>query len=135
MSDEVAVIGAGPSGLVTARWLASQGLRPVLFEAHDGLGGQWDHHNPRSGVWAGMRTNTARMVTRFSDLDFPDAVGMFPLHTEMLAYLRTYADRFDLLSDAHFGCHVTGLAVDPTGGHRLTWRDPGGVTHHRSFDR
>ena len=28
----VAIIGAGPAGLVTARWLQEEGFRPVLFE-------------------------------------------------------------------------------------------------------
>ena len=30
--QKVAVIGAGPAGLVTARYLNSEGFEPVLFE-------------------------------------------------------------------------------------------------------
>ncbi len=37
----VAVIGAGPGGLVAARWLLSQGFEPTIFEQAPMLGGQW----------------------------------------------------------------------------------------------
>jgi len=32
----VAVLGAGPGGLVAARWLLARGLEPILFEAASG---------------------------------------------------------------------------------------------------
>ena len=34
----VAIIGAGPAGLVTARWLKREGFDPVIFEQGDRLG-------------------------------------------------------------------------------------------------
>jgi cation diffusion facilitator CzcD-associated flavoprotein CzcO len=36
----VAVIGAGPSGLVAAKSLKEDGVEPVVFEQADGVGGQ-----------------------------------------------------------------------------------------------
>ena len=41
MTTRVAVIGAGPGGLVAARWLLSQGFEPTIFEQGPMLGGQW----------------------------------------------------------------------------------------------
>ena len=38
---EVAVIGAGTSGLVAARHLIHAGLRPTIFEAAKTIGGAW----------------------------------------------------------------------------------------------
>ena len=107
--NQVAIIGAGPGGLVAARFLKSQGFSPVLFETHSNVGGQWDHTNPMSGVWPQMRTNTARMVTRFSDLDHPEHVSLFPRNTEIAAYLRTYAEAFGLLDGIHFSTRLVGL--------------------------
>jgi len=133
--ERVAVIGAGPSGLVTARYLKSQGFRPALFESHHSLGGQWNNENTNSGVWPLMRTNTARMVTRFSDLDYPESVVVFPRNTEVLAYLEHYAARFDLLADAHFGSTVTGLERHSAGGFQLTWSDSAGQRHSEHFPR
>lgn len=40
-SRAVAIIGAGPAGLELARSVALRGHRPVIFEASDGIGGQF----------------------------------------------------------------------------------------------
>ena len=69
MTGSVAVIGAGPGGLVAARWLLSQGFEPTIFEQSPVLGGQWAGLAGRSGVWPAMHTNTSRVLTAFSDLD------------------------------------------------------------------
>jgi dimethylaniline monooxygenase (N-oxide forming) len=133
--ERVAIVGAGPGGLVTARYLKSQGFLPVLFESHRGLGGQWNNTNNNSGVWPLMRTNTARMVTRFSDLDYPESVAVFPRNTEVLAYLEQYATQFDLLTDAHFASTVTGLERNSAGGYRLTWIGASGRQRTEHFRR
>ncbi|NIX77303.1 NAD(P)-binding domain-containing protein [Microvirga sp. c23x22] len=97
-SNAVAIIGAGPAGLVTARWLLKHGFQPILYEAADGPGGQWNATSPLSGTWRGMRTNTSRVMTRFSDLDHPKGTPVFPSREEMYAYLEGYAEKFGLMS-------------------------------------
>ncbi|RBI83824.1 NAD(P)/FAD-dependent oxidoreductase [Rhodosalinus halophilus] len=133
MSETVAVIGAGPAGIAAARYLKGQGFAPVLFEAHDAPGGQWNRQNPRSGIWPEMRTNTARMVTKLSDGTYPEGTALFPRNGEVLAMLRALAERFGLLDDARFGAEVTGLCRDGAGW-RVTWNDGAGE-HAESFPR
>ncbi|MCW4356065.1 NAD(P)-binding protein [Hoyosella sp. YIM 151337] len=41
MKGTVAVICAGPGGIVAARWLLAQGFEPTIFEQGPMLGGQW----------------------------------------------------------------------------------------------
>src|SRR5689334_25330317 len=74
VTRSVAVIGAGPGGLVTARWLLSQGFEPTIFEQAPTLGGQWTALSGTSGVWPHMHTNTSRILTSFSDLAHPTDV-------------------------------------------------------------
>jgi cation diffusion facilitator CzcD-associated flavoprotein CzcO len=119
----VAVIGAGVAGLCAARYLLAQGVDVSVLESHHGLGGQWDWQNPRSGVWAGMRTNTASVVTKPSDVRYPDGTALYPHNRQVLALLEAYADRFGLRSRIRFGAEVTHLAAAPDGGYRLTWRE------------
>ena len=66
-SGPVAVIGAGPSGLTAAKHLIERGLEPIVLERGEDVGGQWNVGSPHSGVWPGMRTNTSRTTTAFSD--------------------------------------------------------------------
>lgn len=115
MLDRVAVIGAGPGGLVASKFLKGQGFSPTLFEAHSSVGGQWDNTNPMSGVWPLMRTNTARMVTRFSDLDHGDGIAIFPRNTEIADYLRSYAAKFGLDENTQTGTRLQRLDRNPNG--------------------
>lgn len=123
----VAIIGAGPGGLVAARWLKAQGLRPVIFEAASDLGGQWNPANPASATWPGMHSNTSRIVTAFSDLDHAAGTPVFPAREEMHAYLHRYADLFGLRGDLRLATAVLGLE-QVAGGWRLETRHEGHVT-------
>lgn len=107
--ERVAIIGAGPGGLATARYLKSQGFAPQIFESHKTAGGQWDYTNPNSGVWPQMVTNTYLEATRFSDLEYPEGTPLFPHNSIVLQHFRDYADMFGLLEDARFGCTLTHL--------------------------
>ena len=109
MTGSVAVIGAGPGGLVTARWLLSQGFEPTIFEKSQTLGGQWTGLDGISGVWPTMHTNTSRILTSFSDLE-PDNDLTFPSNRDMLAYLHRYAETFALTTRIRFGTPVDRLS-------------------------
>jgi dimethylaniline monooxygenase (N-oxide forming) len=114
MTDRVAVIGAGPGGLVAARWLLSEGFVPTLFEQSPTLGGQWSGQLGRSGIWPAMRTNTSRVLTSFSDLA-PSSDLVFPSCQEMLEYLHRYAAIFDLESRIRLETRVENLGPSGSG--------------------
>jgi thioredoxin reductase len=102
----VAILGAGPAGLASARWLEHCGFEPVLFEASEHLGGQWNPASAMSGTWNGMRTNTSRVLSAFSDLAHPPGTAMYPHRDEMLAYLERYAAQFDITRRIRTSTHV-----------------------------
>ena len=105
MAGNVAVIGAGPGGLVAARWLLSQGFEPTIFERSSMLGGQWTGLDGRSGVWPSMHTNSSRILTAFSDLEHETDL-VYPSNRDILDYLRRYAERFGLAERILFGAQV-----------------------------
>ncbi|KUI20860.1 dimethylaniline monooxygenase [Mycobacterium sp. GA-1285] len=107
-NGDVAVIGAGPGGLVAARWLSAQGFEPTIYERGAQLGGQWTGEPGSSGVWPDMHTNTSRILTAFSDLE-PDCAAVFPSGREVLRYLHRYAAMFDLTRRIRFLTPVTSL--------------------------
>ena len=110
------MIGAGPSGLVAAKHALEAGFEPTVFEAADALGGQWNSAAPHSGVWPGMRTNTSRAMTAFSDFPAPADHALHPLATQIQAYLGAYANAFGVTGRIRFGARVTevrpGWTVD-----------------------
>lgn len=114
MTETVAVIGAGPGGLVTARWLCSQGFDPTIFEQQPQLGGQWTGLSGFSGVWPAMYTNTSRVLTAFSDLEH-DGDQTFLSNRDVLDYLNRYADMFGLRTRIRFGQRVDHVRRTGTG--------------------
>src|ERR687893_961233 len=95
---QIAVIGAGPSGLAAAKHSLEAGFDVTVFEAGDALGGQWNSNAAHSGVWPGMRTNTSRAMTAFSDFPAPADHALHPLAEQIHAYLRAYAEHFGVTS-------------------------------------
>jgi dimethylaniline monooxygenase (N-oxide forming) len=128
MAGNVAVIGAGPGGLVAARWLLSQGFEPTIFEQAPMLGGQWTGLDGRSGVWPSMHTNSSRVLTAFGDLEHETDL-VYPSNRDILDYLRRYAETFGLVARIMFGTQVELIRRN---GARWLVRHPGG---EESFDR
>lgn len=134
MSNEtVAIIGAGAAGICAARYLASEGFKPTVFELHTDLGGQWDLTNPNSGIWPSMRTNTAAFSTKLSDVQYPENVKIFPRNGEVLAMIRDMVATNQLGDVFRFGAEVTQLARDDEG-YAITWQNEQG-SRTDVFDR
>ena len=130
---KVAIIGAGPAGLATGRWLKREGFEPVLFEQGDSLGGQWSGDPRYSGIWPSMHTNTCREMTQFSDLSHDVGTPLYPSNRTVLAYLERYAEHFDLLPRIKLRTCVVGLAQLADGGWSLRYLGDDGNEREETF--
>jgi cation diffusion facilitator CzcD-associated flavoprotein CzcO len=135
MDRRVAIVGAGPGGIVAAKFLRDQGLVPVIFEQSDRAGGQWHVGNPMSGVWPGMPTNTSRVMTHFSDLDYPPDTPPFPDAEGVFRYLADYIDAFDLGGSLRLCTTVVRIERGGSGGWTVVHRGPDGHTAEENFAR
>ena len=111
----VAIVGSGPGGLVAARYLKHEGFEVRLFESGDHLGGQWSGNRGYSAVWAAMRTNTSRILTAFSDLPHEGGEPAYLHNYAVKAYLRRYAEKFELLPFIRFKTRVREISRAPSG--------------------
>ena len=102
----VAVIGAGPSGLVAAKHALEAGFDVSVLEASEELGGQWHTVAAHSGVWPGMHTNTSRAMTAFSDFPAPPEHPLHPAAEQIHAYLAAYADASGVADRIRYGVRV-----------------------------
>jgi cation diffusion facilitator CzcD-associated flavoprotein CzcO len=102
----VAIIGAGPSGIVAAKYGVEAGFEVVVFEASDRLGGQWHAAAAHSGVWPGMHTNTSSELTAFSDFRPAAEYPLHPAAQQVHSYLEAYARNFGVVDRVRFGARV-----------------------------
>src|SRR5688572_25286364 len=107
----VGIIGAGISGLVTAKTLLEEGFEVTLFETEDEVGGVW----ARSRRYPGVHTQNPRDTYAFSDFTMPRSYPEFPSGEQVQAYLAAYADRFGVTERVRFRTAVEHAAPRPDG--------------------
>jgi hypothetical protein len=101
--SKIAIIGAGVSGLAAAKQLAHH--NPIVFEATDSIGGVWRHCSYNS-----TKLQSHRCDYEFSDFPWPERENhTFPSHTEILDYLQSYAEHFDVLKCVRFNTKVVEI--------------------------
>ena len=76
-SLNVAVIGAGASGLAAARILSRNGIQPVVLEKEQSVGGVWDYRvsTPDRPMYRGLRTNLPREIMAYREKPWPTPKG------------------------------------------------------------
>ena len=105
---KVGIIGAGPSGLLAAKYALQNGFFPVVFEKGGDIGGVWSHED--GAVWQDMTTNLSKYNCKFSDFEWPEGTPIFPPSAMMTSYIEDYATKFDLRKYIKFNCEVVLLA-------------------------
>ena len=112
---DVAVIGAGSSGLAVLKALHEREVAVECFECGSAVGGLWRYENDNglSGAYASLRTNASRLRMQYPSFPMPESYGDFPHHSEMAAYLSAYVEAFELRTLIRFGTTAT-LARPPS---------------------
>ena len=104
----VCIIGAGCSGITTAKRLKDYGVDYDQFEMSDDVGGNWYFKNPngRSSVYESLHIDTSTSRLEFEDYPAPADYPHFPHHTLMHQYFRDYTDHFGLREAITFNTGV-----------------------------
>jgi len=110
MNYEVVIIGAGISGLVAAKTLLEKGIRPLVLEKSNRIGGLWNYGKEASPLYASLKTNISKQMMSLSDFPFPDDYPNFPSHQQVLAYISAYTQKHQLEGYISLGEKVSQVA-------------------------
>ncbi|MEV0595923.1 flavin-containing monooxygenase [Nonomuraea cavernae] len=110
-SVDVAVVGAGFSGMYLLHRLRELNLSAIVFEAGGDVGGTWYWNR-----YPGARVDVESLAYSYS---FSEELEQeyewqerYPTQPEILSYARHVADRFDLRRDIFFETRVTAASYD-----------------------
>ena len=125
----VAVVGAGPSGLVQLKTLVTahqhfpsdEPFEVKLFESYDKVGGVFLHH-----VYEDAELVSSKFLTSFSDFRPPAGVGDFLSSEQYRQYLEDYATHFNLWPFINLGTAVTGVRRGDQSGHIVSYKGSDG---------
>ena len=128
----IGIIGAGLSGLATARTLLDDGCEVTVFEKEDEIGGVW----ARSRRYPGLATQNPRDTYAFSDFPMPAHYPDWPSGEQVQAYLAAYADRFGVTPHVRLRTRVLSAdaRLDGQPGWHVRVADEGGAEHTHEFD-
>eukprot|EP00040_Diaphanoeca_grandis_P000964 m.17053 g.17053 ORF g.17053 m.17053 type:complete len:708 (-) comp11321_c0_seq1:214-2337(-) len=118
-AKRVAVIGAGPVGLCTAKELLAEGIVPVVFEKTDSVGGLWQRGGSARSVSVLDNTvsSSSAINTTFSDFPIPAEFAgkeRFCITQEdYMVYLDHYAQHFQLHQHVQLKTEVVAVTRSP----------------------
>jgi cation diffusion facilitator CzcD-associated flavoprotein CzcO len=111
MPDTIAIIGAGPAGLATAKNLRQLGLRVEILEREREIGGNWNFGARSSSVCEATHMISSKRMSQFADYPMPKEFPPYPSHRQALEYLRGYWRAFRLDEVTRFEADV--VRVEP----------------------
>ncbi|RCN47354.1 Flavin-binding monooxygenase-like protein [Ancylostoma caninum] len=137
----VAIIGAGPSGLPSARHAILYGFEPVVFEMSDKLGGLWNYKPQDSEEASVMKStviNSSKEMSAYSDFPPKPEAANYMHNQKLLEYFQDYAEHYKLHKHIKFNHKVTNIrkAADylSTGKWFVDYTDSTGTAQSDTFD-
>ena len=124
----VGIIGAGVSGLVTAKTMQEHGFAVVVFERGLELGGVWASTNRYPNV----TTQNTRDTYTFSDFPMPKHYPEWPTGVQVQGYLTNYARQFGILPCIRFGTSVE--RAEPGAGGWTLYTNHDGIVDETQVD-
>ena len=117
--SRVCVIGAGSSGIATAKILNERGIDFDCFELSDRVGGNWvwGNTNGLSASYTSLHINTSRKRMEFSDFPMPEHLPEFARHDQIAKYFDDYVDHFGFRDRITFGVGVDHVEPLDEGGY------------------
>lgn len=103
---DLIIIGAGPSGLIMSKLAQDAGLNFKVFERNSGVGGIWDIQAPNSPMYESAHFISSKTLSCFPGFPMPESYPDYPNHKQILAYIKSFVEAFDLEKHIQFNTPV-----------------------------
>ncbi|GAB4225062.1 MAG: NAD(P)/FAD-dependent oxidoreductase [Francisella sp.] len=96
--NKVAIIGAGASGLISAKIFQDNGFRVKVFEKTSNIGGIWNYHESQGVLYKSLKTNLPKEIMSFDNekVSYKANNISFVSHKDVLLYLKENAQEWKI---------------------------------------
>lgn len=102
----IAIIGAGSAGVISAIMLKKMGFHCTLFDMRQNVGGLWNYHD-KTPIYKSLVTNLPRQIMAISPKhQFDNTLPSFVTHQDMLAYIQNLWTQYNLQDQTYFSTKV-----------------------------
>lgn len=121
-TDRVCIVGAGSSGIATAKVFHQYGIPFDCFEKGSAIGGNWRFRNDNgmSSSYSSLHINTSKEKMAYSDFPMPESYPDYPHHAQIVEYFESYVDHFGFREHITFGTEVVSIEPIADGRWRVT---------------
>ena len=104
MSNQIAIIGFGISGIISAKIAIKSGFTPVIYEKNSSFGGVWLTHS-----YLNCKLQTTKYAYSFSDFPMPENYPLYPTGNDVYKYLNQYIKNHNLEQYVKYDSNVQSL--------------------------
>ena len=98
----ICIIGGGISGIVSAKHCVEQGYNVILLEKNKDVGGVWYNK-----TYPTIQLQTTKKSYAFSDFPHKPETQLYPNGIELMEYIKSYINYYNLYKYMRFNCEVT----------------------------
>ena len=106
MEEKYLILGAGPSGILTAARFKNAGIPFDWVEKGHHFGGMWDNQR-QTAAYSSAHFISSKTMSGFLDFPMPEDYPDYPNHEKILKYIKEYVAFHSLQNDVEFGQEVT----------------------------
>ena len=103
----IGIIGAGVSGIASAKECIKEGYTIKIFEKENSLGGVW-----YTKSYPGCKLQTSRESYKFSDIEYPKDTPIYPGREEVINYLKDAVNKYNIEPFISYNSNVTKTEYD-----------------------
>lgn len=135
MKPTVCIIGAGPSGITSAKNCKQYNIDFDIFEKNDKVGGNWVFNSKtgHSSVYENTHIISSKRLSEYEDYPMPDSYPDYPRHDQLQQYFENYSKTFDVYDQIKFNHTIDKVTRTPEGEWLVAYTDNDGEKQQKTY--
>ena len=128
----LAIIGAGPSGILAAKYALEQNYKIVLFEKTPSLGGIW---SSKGYAWPMLTAIASKYTLAVPYYQWFHTDEIYPIKDTVYSYFAELAEDFNIVPHIKYEATVNLISQNPDNSFNVDWTSKAGENKVEKLDK